>query len=371
MGASTTPRPFVWAGLSVGLAALLTVVWGGVYLYRSYASAKAQFVKQAVLSAQVFAESVRAALEADAGARAEEARLQRLTQMFVRGDVLYAQVVDRGRVRAEDRVEAAFPLKLDVQPLPGGRGRVREGRLPDGTPYLDVWRALPGPLALNSLTSTSSGAGTSRAEGTEEAEAEEGVTSYVRIGISMREVGYRLRGEALLTLGLGIALVAAAGLVAFGLAIALGAKTPKPPPAPASAQAPTDDPHGALHGELRVGPLAIDGAAKEVRLNGHPVRLSPKEFELLRLLASQPGRVFSSREILERLWPEGRFATPKDVKQYVYLLRRKLERDPKHPELIVTVKGFGYKLVPPSRPSRPSRGAPSKAQPTAKGEEPS
>jgi len=96
---------------------------------------------------------------------------------------------------------------------------------------------------------------------------------------------------------------------------------------------------------MRAGPLRIDDQRKAVFLGGKPVRLSPKEYELLKLLASEPGRVFSDREILERVWPEGGLASSTDVKRYIHLLRRKLEEDPKSPKLIVTVKGFGYKLA--------------------------
>jgi len=96
---------------------------------------------------------------------------------------------------------------------------------------------------------------------------------------------------------------------------------------------------------LKIGPLEIDDQRKEVRLRGERVDLSPKEYELLKLLASEPGRVFSDREILERVWPEGSLASSTDVKRYIHLLRRKVEEDPKHPKLILTVKGFGYKLA--------------------------
>jgi len=96
---------------------------------------------------------------------------------------------------------------------------------------------------------------------------------------------------------------------------------------------------------IRVGPLEIDDRRKSVSLKGRHVELSPKEYELLRLLASEPGRVFSDREILAKVWPEGSLASSTDVKRYIHLLRRKLEEDPKSPKLIATVKGFGYKLA--------------------------
>jgi DNA-binding response OmpR family regulator len=91
--------------------------------------------------------------------------------------------------------------------------------------------------------------------------------------------------------------------------------------------------------------LAIDDIRKEVRLKERTVSLSPKEYKLLKLLASSPGRVFTTDEILTELWPESPYATGQDVQKYVYLLRRKLERDPKNPELVLTSRGFGYRLA--------------------------
>ena len=92
--------------------------------------------------------------------------------------------------------------------------------------------------------------------------------------------------------------------------------------------------------------IVIDDARKEVRLGERSVTLSPKEYQLLRLLHSSPGRVFSSDEILKALWRRPlSYATRQDVQKYVYLLRKKLEENPKAPELIKTVRGFGYRLA--------------------------
>jgi len=90
--------------------------------------------------------------------------------------------------------------------------------------------------------------------------------------------------------------------------------------------------------------LRVDDVRKEVRVSGRRVTLSPKEYELLKLLYSSPGRVFSAGEIRRRIWPRGH-ATIQDVQKYIYLLRRKLEEDPKDPRLIVTVRGFGYRIA--------------------------
>ena len=102
--------------------------------------------------------------------------------------------------------------------------------------------------------------------------------------------------------------------------------------------------------ELRGLDLTIDDLRKQVCISGDTISLSPKEYQLLKLLASSPGRVFTPAEILEELWPSetGRgkktYADAQDVQKYVYLLRKKLEKDPKNPELVVTVRGFGYRL---------------------------
>ena len=91
--------------------------------------------------------------------------------------------------------------------------------------------------------------------------------------------------------------------------------------------------------------LIIDDVRKEVRLEDRTVSLSPKEYRLLKLLASSPGRVFPTQEILTELWPGSPYATGQDVQKYVYLLRRKIERDPKNPRLVLTSRGFGYRLA--------------------------
>ena len=95
---------------------------------------------------------------------------------------------------------------------------------------------------------------------------------------------------------------------------------------------------------IEVGPLLIDDETKEVRVYGRRVDLSPKEYDLLRFLASKPGRVFSQEEILRNVWADSPYAGAEDVKKYVYLLRNKIERDTARPEIVVTVRGFGYKL---------------------------
>lgn len=99
--------------------------------------------------------------------------------------------------------------------------------------------------------------------------------------------------------------------------------------------------------KIRVGELVIDRLSKRVRLFGAEVRLTPKEFALLELLASSPGRVFSPEEIVAAVWPESSSADDKNVKQCVYSLRKKLsEAVPGAERVIVTEPGFGYKFAP-------------------------
>ena len=101
--------------------------------------------------------------------------------------------------------------------------------------------------------------------------------------------------------------------------------------------------------KIQVGELVIDRLSKRVRLSGAEVRLTPKEFTLLELLASSPGRVFSPEEIVAAVWQGSRFADGKNVKQCVYSLRKKLAAAaPGGDRLIATEPGFGYKLILPS-----------------------
>jgi DNA-binding winged helix-turn-helix (wHTH) protein len=90
--------------------------------------------------------------------------------------------------------------------------------------------------------------------------------------------------------------------------------------------------------------LWINILAKEVVADGHKVALTPKEFEFLCLLASQPGRVYSDDEILRHLWPGSESATTAHVAQYAYRLRKKLGDCPDNPHCLINVKRFGYKL---------------------------
>lgn len=96
---------------------------------------------------------------------------------------------------------------------------------------------------------------------------------------------------------------------------------------------------------LEVGRIQIDDRSKTVTVGNATLALSPKEYSLLKLLASEAGRVFSSDEIITHLWPDNSRAAASDVKQYIHLLRGKLEKKAQISNPIENIKGFGYRLV--------------------------
>lgn len=99
--------------------------------------------------------------------------------------------------------------------------------------------------------------------------------------------------------------------------------------------------------ELAFDGLAIDLAAREVSVDGTVVELRPKEFDLLAVLASEPRRVFSRRQLLEQVWDSApEYQDPATVTVHVGRLRQKLERDPEAPRWIATARGVGYRFEP-------------------------
>jgi DNA-binding response OmpR family regulator len=90
--------------------------------------------------------------------------------------------------------------------------------------------------------------------------------------------------------------------------------------------------------------LKIDPARRSVEVRGKPIQLTYVEFELLRTLAANPGRVFSRRRLLESLWGDSAYREPRTIDVHVRHLREKLERDPSDPEYILTVRGAGYRF---------------------------
>jgi two-component system response regulator RegX3 len=101
----------------------------------------------------------------------------------------------------------------------------------------------------------------------------------------------------------------------------------------------------AAGGVRQVGDLRIDFARHQVTIGGDPIHLTRSEFRLLALLAQEPERVFSRREIMEHLWQSPYVGDERACDIHVSNLRRKIESDPRNPERLVTVRGIGYSLV--------------------------
>jgi len=95
---------------------------------------------------------------------------------------------------------------------------------------------------------------------------------------------------------------------------------------------------------IKVGDLAIDTAAHTVTQAGKSIELTPREFDLLCLLATEAGRVVPVSHILTRVWGGEYLGESQVVYVHVRWLREKIEKDPTHPQKLITVRGIGYKL---------------------------
>ena len=108
----------------------------------------------------------------------------------------------------------------------------------------------------------------------------------------------------------------------------------------------------AEHTTLRIGPLEIDMKARVVTADGRPIDLTTKEFALLAFLAARPGHTFSRVELLRAVWqssPDWQQSTT--VTEHIRRLRTKLEQDSRHPEMLKTVRGAGYRAVGSTDPA--------------------
>jgi DNA-binding response OmpR family regulator len=103
-----------------------------------------------------------------------------------------------------------------------------------------------------------------------------------------------------------------------------------------------------INRHIVVGDLIIDNDAHTVSRAGQLLELSPREFDLLFLLASQPEKVFSTEELLSQVWGAEFIGQPQVIYVHIRWLRQKLEDDPDQPKRILTVRGVGYKLIPQS-----------------------
>jgi len=114
---------------------------------------------------------------------------------------------------------------------------------------------------------------------------------------------------------------------------------------PRSSRAPAPDRDGLEPGMMRLRDVIVDPARRRVTVNGQEVELTAREFDLLMLLASHPGIVFSREALLARVWKGEAFVGERGVDTLIKRIRRKIEKDPANPLLILTVWGSGYKAA--------------------------
>ncbi|GAA3762571.1 winged helix-turn-helix domain-containing protein [Terriglobus aquaticus] len=95
---------------------------------------------------------------------------------------------------------------------------------------------------------------------------------------------------------------------------------------------------------IRFGDVELDGGAMQMRLRGEVVTMTATEFRLLDYLARHPGRVFSRDQLLDAVWGDARFVTPRSVDVYVRRIREKMEEDAENPRFLKTMRGAGYRF---------------------------
>ena len=96
---------------------------------------------------------------------------------------------------------------------------------------------------------------------------------------------------------------------------------------------------------IRVGDLVIDRDVRDASMRGGPIHLSPREYEVLELLAANGGKSVSREKIIDTVWGEQEDLSEKILAVYIRRLRCKIEEDPDRPRYLHTVRGFGYRLA--------------------------
>ena len=117
-----------------------------------------------------------------------------------------------------------------------------------------------------------------------------------------------------------------------------------PRPKPASPPSPPDEDRNRPLEEF--GRVSVDYVRREVRVEGRPVHLSRKEFDLLAVLLHPARRVRSRDELIDQLWPDTYLTDTRTLDTHIHRLRSKLEPDPTEPRYIVTVRGVGFRIDP-------------------------
>ena len=95
---------------------------------------------------------------------------------------------------------------------------------------------------------------------------------------------------------------------------------------------------------VEIGPFRLDRTARRVFLGDRELTLTSTEFNLLEFFLTHPGRAFSRDQLLESVWGEQRYVTPRTVDVHVRRLREQIETQPENPQYLTTVRGFGYRF---------------------------
>lgn len=98
---------------------------------------------------------------------------------------------------------------------------------------------------------------------------------------------------------------------------------------------------------LRLGEIEIDVLSMTVQVQGRTVLTTVREFRLLEYLATHRGRVLTRDQLLDAVWKETPFVTPRSIDVYIRRLREKIEPDPRHPQYLKTLRGIGYRFEVP------------------------
>lgn len=97
--------------------------------------------------------------------------------------------------------------------------------------------------------------------------------------------------------------------------------------------------------QIRAGRLVVDVSLQDALVDETRVGLTQKEFQLLHLLATRAGKAVSRDFLIEQLWADEELASDKNVAVYIRRIRQKIERDPESPEILLTVRGYGYRIA--------------------------
>lgn len=97
---------------------------------------------------------------------------------------------------------------------------------------------------------------------------------------------------------------------------------------------------------IRAGRMTVDPALQDALIDGHRAGLTQKEFQLVHLLATRAGKAVSRDFLVDHLWAGDELGSDKNVAVYIRRIRQKIERDPDAPEILLTVRGFGYRVAP-------------------------